>query len=611
MSDANNESHDYGIGNKELGDNPEWTKAHVDRALSMTLRDRNHPCIVFWSLGNEAGRGLNSRAMADTVRALDPTRILFYDSDRSVSDIYDDSYLSVERFEQLAERITHQPVIMREYAFAMGNSLGNLIDYQELFESREDIAGAAIWEWFDHGIAKKIDGSPLHYPSNPAQLELQPDEFFAYGGDFGDHPNDGAFIINGLVGANRIPNPHFYEVPKVFQYIDFSLENINTIRLKNKYWFTGLDEFDYYYELLNNGNISKTGWLQANGTILNIPAYTLNDTSEILLNVYSKLKKETIWAPAGFSVAKEQFLIKNKQFLQIKTVAQDIKMKQNDSEIEITAGSNVFTINKTTGSLTSWKNEGKELLYGELTPHFWKPANEIQRNNQYERRLSAWRNAARERTVKNVKSNINNGLAFVEIEMYLPAIGAEYSLKYTVNSSGNIQVEAFYQLEKENIPLIPKFGMKMLLPASMNQIEWYGRGEFENYPDRKTAAFIGLYKMDLKRFITNYTVPQDNANRSDVRWFSISENKKSSIKVTGLQTLCFRVWPYDEKDLETAKHPFEIPQRDFVTVNIDLNIHGVGGNDGWGAPTMDKYTINGNQPYHYGFILEYNNDNKK
>lgn len=603
MTDANNESHDYGIGNKELGDNPDWKLAHVDRAISMVHRDKNHPSILFWSLGNEAGGGLNARAMSDTIRAIDPSRLVFYDSDRSVSDIYDDSYLSVERFLQLAERITDRPVVMREYAHAMGNSVGNLQDYWDLFESREDIAGAAIWEWVDHGIAKKIDGSPQRYPANPALLQLQEDEFFAYGGDFGDRPNSGEFCIDGLVGANRIPNPHYFEVQKVYQYIGFTLEKDTLIRVKNKYWFTGLDEFDYFYEWLVDGSVANFGWLEIKGETLTIPSISRNASQEIFLNIYAKLKQKTIWAPAGFSVAKEQFLVHTTQPSALQAAGSEVNIENSKTVIDVTAGQVFFRISSVTGSLVSWKIKGKELLYGELEPYFWKTANDNQRRNGYEQRLGAWRNAAAERIINGVKSSVTNGLAIIEIDMSLP-VGANYQLRYTINGEGRIQVEASYNPETDDIPLIPKFGMRMRLPDKMDKIAWYGKGEFENYPDRKTAAFVGLYEKSLDKFITHYPVPQDNANRGDVRWFSLGDGR-AEVKVTGLQPLCFRIWPYGEDDLERAGHPFEIPRYDFINVNIDLNIHGVGGNDAWGARTMNKYTIDGNLPYRYGFIMEH------
>ena len=209
-----------------------------------------------------------------------------------------------------------------------------------------------------------------------------------------------------------------------------------------------------------------------------------------------------------------------------------------------------------------------------------------------------------DREVKRLEVTQENGLVKIHCVMDLPTIGAAYTLDYTINGKGRIQVEAEYQPQKADIPLMPKFGMRVQLQDRFNDIAWHGRGPEENYPDRKTGALVGLYESKLENFVTDYVAPQDNANRCDVRWFSLTDPNGNGVRVTGLQPLCFRAWPYTEDDLEKAQHPFELPSRDLINLNIDLNIHGVGGNDAWGARTLDKYTIDGNKPYHYGFILE-------
>lgn len=599
MTDANNESHDYGIGNKILGDDPDWKKAHIDRATSSVQRDKNHPSIIFWSLGNEAGAGSNARAMADTVKAIDSTRIVFYDSDRSVSDIYDEGYLSPDKLLELAIQITDKPVMMREYAHAMGNSLGNLQEYWDVIESREDISGAAIWDWVDQGIAKKIDGSPLKYGSNPSDLTLKEDEFFAYGGDFNDHPNSGGFSINGLIGADRIPHPHYYQAKKVYQNIGFSLEGNGRVRLKNKFYFTDLDEFDYRYKWLSRDAVIDSGNAVLNGDLLEIPAAR----DALCLNVYAVLKNATLWADKEFVIAREQFIINSPAIEAISESGGKVSMTEKSGELEVTGGKDIFTINLANGALTSWRSNGVELLKGDLEPFFWKPPNDNQKQNDYVNRLGLWKNAAQERKVKQVKKSTQGGLAVIEMDMSL-AIGAFYQLRYSINEEGQLQVEASYQPEKDSLPLMPKFGMRMRIPQDFDEVAWYGRGPQENYPDRKTGYFIGKYKLPLEEFVVNYVAPQDNANRTDVSWFSLSDKQERSISVTALQPMSFRAWPYSEEDLENSKHPYDIPDRDFINLNIDLNIHGVGGNDAWGARTMDQYTIDGNKPYKYGYILE-------
>lgn len=602
MSDANNESHDYGIGNRTLGNDPLWKKAFLDRAVSLVKRDRNHPSILFWSLGNESIGGDNAKVMADTVKAMDPRRIVFYDSDRSVSELYDDSYLHPDRMVEVADIVTDKPFIMREYVHAMGNSLGNLQEYWDIIEKRDDIAGAAIWEWNDHGIAKKQDGSPLAYGEDPSgDLQLHKDEYWAYGGDFGDVPNSGGTLINGLVGADRVPNPHYFQVPKVYQNIGFELLDDGYVKLTNKHFFTELDEFAYKYEWLADGVKIAEREAVLTGDKLHVPQIP-GAKGELILNVHAVLKKDEIWAKKGFAVAKEQFVVRPYKGDGIAPSDALPALSLSDSTITVHAGRDILRFAISTGVLGSWKRDGQEIMVGELEPYFWKPANENQKHNSYDKRLGVWRNAAEERTAVSLRAEVKDGLAIVGFDFEL-GIGADYSLTYKINGEGKVQVEASYTPISQNLPLMPKFGMRMRIPAEYSQISWYGRGPQENYPDRKTGYLIGSYSLSLDEFVTDYASPQDNANRSDVRWFSLS-NGSRKLNIRGLQELNFRAWPYSEEDLEGSRHPFEIPDRDYINLNIDYKIHGVGGNDGWGARTMDAYTIDANQPYSFGFIMD-------
>ncbi|MDA3930107.1 MAG: DUF4981 domain-containing protein [Prolixibacteraceae bacterium] len=621
MDETNQESHGYGIGNRVLGDNPLWTEAHVHRAVSMFQRDKNHSCIIFWSMGNEGGGGLNMFAMTHTIRKLDPTRKVYSDNYREVSDVYDDGYLHPNRLKELLEKVNNKPFFMREYAHAMGNSGGNLQEYWDIINEDSSALGGAIWDWVDPGIARKFDGSSLRYGTDPASLKLKDDEFWAYGGDFGDNPNDGAFCLNGLVGPDRVPHPHYYEVQKVYQFIDFKLKSENPLKveIRNRYDFLSTDGFDFVYDIMQNGKPVDSGILnieiiQPGKTAeveIHIPQKIFSADGEVLLNVYARLKKSTIWAEDGFTVAREQFVVKPQVFGNVAKWTKLLKTSETDGQIIVDGDSLEIVFDKLTGALTNWTQNGTELIKGELEPYFWKPANDNQKRNAYDQRLAKWKTAADTRKVDNVEITNINGLVSIQFKMNLPTVGANYDLTYTINGKGQIQVYANYKPLNDTIPLIPKFGMRVLIPKDFSTIDWYGRGPFENYPDRKTAAFVGLYESNLKNFATNYLVPQDNANRTDVRWFEFSNQWGSTIKVSGLQPLCFRAWPYTEDDVEKAMHPFELPNRDFINLNIDLNIHGVGGNDAWGARTLDKYTINGNLPYSYGFVMEYLPTKKK
>ena len=468
--------------------------------------------------------------------------------------------------------------------------------------------------WVDQGIAKRIDGSPLRYDDHTAALPLKDNEYWAFGGDFGDRPSDGAFCINGLIGPDRVPHPHYYQVQKVYQPVIFELVSKEPLRIKvtNHYDFMSLDHLDMKYSFTANGKVMNSNLLAlkslrtGDSNVVEIPQPEwLESTSEdIYLNLTAQLKSPTLWAEEGFSVAREQFVLKNAKVETLQASQGQLDVQENNENIRVNGENFQIVINKSKGTMVSWTQNNNELLKGPLEPYFWKPANDNQKRNNYNNRLGPWKKAGAELVVKQIEATQQGN--FVKVHCLMDLYNAaDYTLDYTINSKGQIQVQADYKPRQSSIPLMPKFGMRVQIKDSFNKISWYGRGPEENYPDRKTGYLISLYESDLDNFITSYVAPQDNANRCDVRWFSLADQNGNKIHVTGLQPLCFRAWPYTEDDLEKAKHPFELPVRDFINLNIDLNIHGVGGNDAWGARTMDQYTIDGNKPYNYGFILEY------
>ncbi len=515
MDEANQESHGYGYANEEMGHDAAWRNAHVDRAESLVKRDFNHPCVILWSLGNEGGIGPNIQAMYDKVCELDSTRLPFYDSHPRYSALHDHGYPSSEDLRREAEKETEKPLIAREYAHAMGNSMGNLQEYWDVIYNDSSIAGAAVWDWVDQGLLKK-DGDTVYY---------------AYGGDYGDKPNLDAFCINGLLAPDRKPHPHYYEVQHVYQPLQFTLKN-GQLTIINRDCFTDISEYD-------------------------ITCDTVVYDGERLLNVCAHLRADKPWAKKGFVVASEQFVLTPYVFPKAATPIDNVSTKG------ITVEGN---------TLTSWIVDGREMLKAPLEPYFWKPENDNQHAAGFAGRVAMWKE------VTDVK------------------------VKYTVIDDHSILVDVDYQPTAGDRPVIPKLGMRMRIPADMTRIEYYGRGPWENYPDRKRSAFIGHYTMPLSEFETEYVHPQDNGCRTDVRWFCIA-NKEQALRIDGLQPLCIRAWDYGEEDLENVRHSHEIQRGRFVNLNIDLNIHGVGGIDTWGRRTLPQYTIDGNQPYHYSFIL--------
>ena len=562
MDEANQESHGYGYANREMGEDPAWRVPHVDRAVSLVERDKNHPSVILWSLGNEGGVGPNLKAMHDAVVALDSTRIPFCDTDRSQSAIYDDGYLPPNRLREEARKVSDRPFMMREYAHAMGNSVGNLQEYWDIIYADSSICGVAIWDWVDQGLSDKLiekgNGS------------------FLYGGDFGDQPNDGPFCINGLVGPDRVPHPHYYEVQHVYQPLTFVRDADGQIRIINRDQFTAPDEYD-------------------------ITRDTVTVDGERLLNVAARLKADQPWAPKGFAVARDQFVLQPYAFRQTLDGVPAQVQKTAAGLVVYTDRGTVTVSND--GTLTiSYLSSGAAAA--KLEPYFWKPENDNQHAAHFAERLAVWRDAMDKRTSKSFRTeNGADGLRIISVTT-LP-VGAELELTYTIVKDGRIKVDMDYRpTTGNNIPLIPKLGMRMRLPAAMTAIEYYGRGPWENYPDRKRSALVGRYTMPLSEYETDYIHPQDNGCRTDVRWFKIG-SEETTLRIDGLQPLCIRAWDYGEEDLEPAKHPSEIQRGRFVNLNIDLNVHGVGGIDTWGQRTLPQYTIDGNKPYHYGFILSW------
>ena len=564
MDEANQESHGYGYANEHMGNQPDWKDAHVDRAEALVKRDKNHPCIMLWSLGNEGGVGPNLLAMREAIERLDSSRPVFYDApDLRHTTIHDDSYLYPEELRDRAMKENKMPFIMREYGHAMGNSMGNLKEYWDVIYADSTICGAAIWDWVDQGFTSKL---------------LYPDQepYWLYGGDFGDKPNDGNFCCNGLLAPDRTPNPHFYEVQHVYQPIWFAYEDGQIIK-RSMDPFVSVDDYDYE-------EVTK----EVNG--------------ETLINVYAKLKEDNLWGKKGDVIAKDQFITGSYEYPILKAHEQkSAKVRGEDDTIKVLTEQGYLLLDME-GALTQINVGGKDLLTAPLEPYFWKVENDNQSKAGFAARTAAWKEAGEKRKVKSVKLNSANGISVLSYVFELP-VGAEYSLIYRFNWSGQIQVEVDYKPLSSDIPLIPKFGMRMRMPASYQQIEWYGRGPWENYPDRKRSQFVGEYKMSVRDFGYDYVRPQDNANRCDVRWFSLSDGS-TPLTIEGQQPLCFHVWDYGEEDL-TVGHPNELKRGEFINVNIDLGIHGVGGKDTWGGRTLPEYTLPGNKPYHYSFIIRY------
>ena len=654
MDEANQESHGFGLRNRQMGNDPQWMNAHVDRAESLVKRDINHPSILFWSLGNEGGAGMNMRAMRDKVELLDSTRLIFCDTDLSVSDLYDDSYLPPARLKQTAQRISDRPFIMREYAHMMGNSGGNLTEYWDIIYADPSIAGAAIWDFVDQGIAKPIDGSRLSYKGNG--LSLEDGEFWAYGGDFGDMPNDGNFVINGLLAPDRTPHPHYYEVKHVYQPLKFELMNVDEdecyayVKVSSLDFFTGVDEYSYEARIVcpdgsvmddaggqslkglkpdENGVIRipiVEGWLDATGSRGSVNfKWAFRD---VVLQIFAKLKETTLWADAGYTVAYDQFLgwDKNPKAFDWdnlegrRIVKRNKNVKQNlDGGYSITCGIHVYTVDSL-GALTSIMSGNQECLAGPLEPDFWKPANDNQKSNGYEKTMEVWRKAGPEREIVNTEMRTVKFKKTKSVQLrydYKTPAGALLTLCYEF-SDWQVRVSLDYDPAQTDLESLPRLGMRMKVRSEFyDSICWSGRGPWENYPDRKNGALFGKYTLPIDEYQVDYVRPQDNSNRSDCYNFSLIPMKRlkkmvkaveevpmaDRLSVSSTEPFNLRIWDYSEEDLEAARHGYELPHRDYLNINIDKEIIGVGGNDAWGAKTEPQYIPSAKEPHRLTFVM--------
>jgi len=633
FDEANQESHAYKQANTILGDNPDWTIAHVDRAVSMVQTNKNHSSIIIWSLGNEGGSGRNLRAMREAVLAIDTTRPVFSDTDRSVSDIHDRGYRTTTDVYDWIEEAKEEgkPFMQREYAHAMGNSLGNLQEHWDVIYSEEGYIGAAIWDWVDQGLAKLKNTATVSYGPNPERLDLNHErEVWAYGGDFGDKPTVAEFLLNGIVSPDRKPYPSYFEAKKVLQNVWFEkTTEPYAVKVTNRFDFTDLSAYDFFWTVKNTEMKLGEGILNISASpgqtkLVRIPFLDQKgaDSNELLLELSVRMKVDSLWAPKGFEVAYHQFVISPYRYPDTLTAkGQSLKVNQSDDTIIVVNQQFRLAIDRMTGELTSYQVDGQEVLVRPLAPYFWKPLNNNQARNQFIERMAPWVRAAAYRKVNSVTLNeLSDNLLEVKVIARLVANHALYTLTYWINGEGAVQVTGEYDPDPNRIQhkYMPKFGMRLALDLSLSEIDWYGRGPFENYPDRKTAANIGHYHKSLEAFQGPYISATDSTNRSDVRNLSFS-SKQIQFVVEGLQPLNFRAWPYDETDLYSPmnreerystvnmirrKHYYELPMRDFINVNLDLAIHGVGGDNSWGAKTMEKYHVRADQPLSFSFILK-------
>ena len=605
IDEANIESHGMGYGAESLAKDPKWRDAHVDRVQRMVERDKNHPCIIIWSMGNEAGDGMNFKAAYDWIKQRDPSRPVHYE--RALkgpnTDIYCPMYMGIKGLIRYAESEPTRPLIMCEYAHAMGNSVGNLQDYWDAIEQYPALQGGSIWDWVDQGLRKTDEDGK---------------EFWAYGGDYGDNPNDGNFCCNGLVQPDRRPNPSLYEVKKVYQHISVAPVELpaGSVRIRNEYDFTDLDFVDILWELTEDGKIIQKGKLPklslapGKDKQINIPFEkpNLQPGAEYLLKISFALADDAPWAARGHEVAWEQFEIPfdTPQAPSADTAAMPpLNLQESDKALKITGKDFELLIGKSSGAIESLKFGGKELIAEPLIPNFWRPPIDNDNGNKMPQRLGIWRRAGRDRTVGKVTSEqispqvIRIIAEAARVEGVSPSnrgqdardTGWKYTSTYTVFGSGDIIVAGSIEPGSELSRNLPRFGMQMAIPGEFSTMSWFGRGPNESYWDRKTGSAVGFYSGPVEENFHPYVRPQETGNKTDVRWLALTNKEGAGLLAVGMPLLSVSAWPFTMDDLEKAEHTNELPRRKTITVNLDYKQMGVGGDNSWGARTHPEYTL--------------------
>ena len=595
---------------------PQWKAAHHDRTKRMIERDKNHACVVVWSLGNECGNGPVFYETYDWIKKRDNSRPVMSEQagEDTNTDIVCPMYPWVPLMKKYAaDKTKTRPYIMCEYSHAMGNSNGNFKEYWDIMRASDNMQGGCIWDWVDQGIrTKTADGR----------------SYFGYGGDFGsqDRYTDYNFVCNGLTNADRIPQPGLYEVKKIYQNILFENENwqAGKIKVKNEFSFTDLKGFDFRWELLVNGEKTQEGSFtvdanagETKSVSLNIPMMKLPAGSEMLLNIFATQRMATPSVPAGHELAREQFSGNSSFFDKSTTVLGDLKIEKTDNALKFTSGNTSGEINLQTGSINRLAYKGVA-INGDFfpEPYFWRAPTDNDFGNDFTNYGRVWSSAHSRRTVKNISVGDKNtsrgdeeGVP-VTVIYRIPDVRADYTLQYVIKNDGSIKINATLELPNDSeAPELPRMGMRFALPAAYNQVQWYGRGPYENYADRNTASFIGIHNDNTDNGWTRtYIRPQESGYKTDTRWIKLTNTEGVGLQVEGLQPLSFSAMSqltedFDEGTVKKNRHVTDIVKRPFITLHVDLTQRGIGGDNTWGAETHEEYRLKAKK-YTYGFVIK-------
>ncbi|MGL4956457.1 MAG: glycoside hydrolase family 2 TIM barrel-domain containing protein [Bacteroidales bacterium] len=622
--EANIESHGMGYDlrkGRSLGNNPDWLNMHIERTKNMYFRNKNHPCITFWSLGNEAGNGYNFYQTYNWLKAQDKTRPVQYERATLEwnTDIICPQYPGVKTLQRVGKQGTDRPYIASEYSHAMGNSSGNLKDLWDEIYKYPNLQGGFIWDWVDQGLIKKDENGV---------------EYCGYGGSWGEKvPSDGNFCCNGLIAPNRNPHPGMAEVKKAYQYIWFvpiDLQN-GKFRVENRFDFISTDDYDIRYKIFANDKLLKDAPLNLSikagqAAEVTIPIQGLKSKQEVeyFINFYATTKHRSALVAKGHIIASEQFLLPiASERTAFKLAKGKLNSSESDSTITLFSNKMKLVFDKTSGTFTSYIVNGVEYFaegFG-FRPNYWRGPTDNDYGARLPKEQQKWKQSQYKfNVIKNNITLLNEGAIF-EVEYYLDSIGSSQQVVYTIGADGAMNIRTLHQRVPDGTAKPPRLGMRFRIPKYFHQIEYFGRGPEENYIDRKAGTNVGLYKSTAEEQYYPYVRPQENGHKTDIRWVKITGvNKKGLLINSSTNLFEFNImrnavedfdgeessspyqWNYrtpdEDKNPLVAKnikpkqtYTKDITPRNFVEVCIDYKMTGVAGDNSWGATPYEQYTI--------------------
>ena len=615
VAEANIESHGMGYGEKTLAKRNDYTLAHLERNQRNVQRSFNHPSVLIWSLGNEAGYGPNFEKAYDWIKQEDPSRLVQYEQAGKTgkTDIYCPMYLGYNRCEEYSKDEQYQkPLIQCEYAHAMGNSEGGFKEYWDIIRKYPKYQGGFIWDFVDQSVRWTGKNGKMIY---------------AYGGDFNRFDaSDVNFCDNGLISPDRVPNPHMYEVGYFYQNIWTSPVDIKNgeISIFNEYFFRDLSAYYLEWQVLKGGEIMRSGRVEdlnvgpQQNIKIKLPIGKTCQCSEWLLNVAYKLKNTEGLLPAGHTVAKQQLVLNpyKAPSMELKNQAKsnwevvEPTLKENDERYLIVDGENFrIEFDKQNGYLSKYKVNGLDMMKegSYLKPNFWRAPTDNDFGAYLQRKYAVWKNP----TIKlvSLQQRIADQQAIIEAAYELPEVSAKLSLTYVINNEGTMKVTQKMTADKNaKVANMFRFGMQMQMPRSFDQIEYYGRGPVENYIDRKGNADLGIYRQSVAEQFYSYIRPQENGTKSDLRWWKTLNVSGHGIQVVAAEpfsasALHYTIESLDEGTHKQQGHSPEVEEADLTNFCFDLIQAGLGCEDSWGRIARPEYQVPYGD-YEFTFILK-------